>query len=254
MVTNTAAGIALTLSIPLTVGGTLTLTDGVVQATAPNRLYLSNTSAAALVAGAGNTDFATSFLTGTFRRALGSGVATYVFPLGTATPALRRVNVLISNLTGVGYLDGTFGTKPGTYTAVNDAGIWTLTPDAAPTGGSYGMQLSIAGFSGLLDNQFAPLRRPDASGNGAAWQAPAGSAIPALGQPGRTLASGYAERTGLTSFSQFGGYLRPRRDRRGGYPAAPAERGEAVVRPAEPVELILNSASTHSASAALQSA
>lgn len=215
-VANTAAGIALTLSTPVTVGGTLTLTDGVVQANSPNRLYLSNSAASALVAGTGNANFANSFLTGTLRRALAPGVATYVFPLGSATPALRRVNVLTNNLTGVGYLDGTFGAKAGTdaglsvsegnttYTAVNDAGVWTLTPNAAPTGGNYGVQLYVAGFAGLIDNQFAPLRRPDASGNGADWQAPAGSAIPALSQPGRTVGSGYAERTGLTGFSQFG--------------------------------------------------
>lgn len=214
----TLASNKVMLNADVRVAHALTLTSGAVE-TGSNRLILTNPQASSLIAGAGNAGFSQSFLTGTLRRYVAPNADTYTFPVGDAAQLQpRRVDLLNNGLAGVQYLDVRFGPKAGNdaglsagagtgellYFIVNPAGVWTLSPDAAPSGGTYGLQLYLAGFQSLLDNLFGPLRRPGGSANAADWQVPAGSVIPAVDQPGRTVASGYAQRSGLTEFGQFG--------------------------------------------------
>jgi hypothetical protein len=129
-----------------------------------------------------------------------------------------RLDVLSSQLAGTSFLDASFGPKtdpdtglnctetnpsPLRYRAVSPEGLWTLTPDTQPTGGTYAVQAELAPFSGLADNTFGLLKRPDNSLSAADWNTGGGTLSPANGS-GRRVADGYALRSGLSSFSQFG--------------------------------------------------
>lgn len=174
---------------------------------------------AALTPGANNPSFSNSWINGSIRRYITpASVDSYDFPIGNATQSnqVTLTNLNASPLTGTQYLDVSFGPKPGTdagllvsedgtaYSAVNTAGVWYISPDAEPTGGTYDLLLYLGGFTGLTDNEFAILERPVASSNAADWTVPAGSRYPDEGMPGRTVASGYARRDSLSAFSQFG--------------------------------------------------
>jgi hypothetical protein len=177
-----------------------------------------NPAATALQADASNPGFVNSWFTSNLRRFVSPAtVNTYMFPLGSASGNMAVLdNLQASPLTGLSYFDVSFGPKPGTdaglivteggtsYISVNSGGVWHITPDAEPSSGKYDLQLYFSGFSGLTDNQFAVLRRPDASTNAAEWAVPAGSTIPALNTAGRTVSSGFARRNGISEFSQFG--------------------------------------------------
>lgn len=208
VVDNTAG---LQLLTDATTSGTLTLTRGVVN-TGTNRWNHTN-AAPASVSGYG----ATAYVAGNLRRTLDpTAVATYGFPVGSASQ-YALLETAVSRLRGTVTLDARFGPKPGTdagltfsesattprYQSVHAAGVWTLTPDAQPTGGTYDVRTSLAPFAGLMDNRFAVLKRPDASTNAADWTNGGGTLNPDNGA-GRRVADGYALRKGLTSFSQFG--------------------------------------------------
>jgi hypothetical protein len=90
------------------------------------------------------------------------------------------------------------------YTAVNNGGVWYLVPDAAPSGGSYALQLYFNGFTGLIDNRFGILRRPTGSSNAAEWAVPPGSLLEPVNGWGRKVSDGFARRINLTDFSQLG--------------------------------------------------
>ncbi|MEO5564108.1 MAG: T9SS type A sorting domain-containing protein [Chitinophagaceae bacterium] len=183
------------------------------------RAIVTGSTATALQAAAGNTDFSKSWFNGTLRMyATPATINKYIFPVGNTTgPRLAVCDNLVADaLNNVTYIDAAFKPKPGTDigllvaengipdTAVSDAGVWILTPDAIPTTSTYDLLLYITGFPGLTDNRFAILRRPAGSANAADWSVPAGSTIPATGSPGRTLAGGYAKRNRVNGFGQFG--------------------------------------------------
>ena len=84
---------------------------------------------------------------------------------------------------------------------------WFLTPNTQPTGGSYGVNLFLNGLGNalLVDNGFTVLKRPSNSTTYADWDThEMTTAIPLEDLPGRTIAGGYAQKTGFTSFSGFG--------------------------------------------------
>ena len=89
------------------------------------------------------------------------------------------------------------------YTSVNSFGVWYLTPNSNPTSGSYDLKCYINAFSGLVDNAFGILSRPDASTIATQWFK-AGGTLNAANGAGRLVSDGYALRKGLTSFSQKG--------------------------------------------------
>jgi len=88
------------------------------------------------------------------------------------------------------------------YSHMASEGIWHFEPDQQPTGGFYHMVLSIANFSGLSDNNFGVLKRPEGT-NGTYWSAGGGKMKPFFGT-GRVLAHGIAMREYLTTFSEGG--------------------------------------------------
>ena len=159
-----------------------------------------------------------SYVAGVLRRYVAAGSPdAYAFPVGTASQ-YARLDLLSNNLAGTSYLDASFGpktdpdaglncadTSPSAlrYVAMQAAGRWLLTPDAQPTGGTYAVRAYLAPFSGLTDNLFAILKRPDASLSAADWTTGGGTLSPDNGD-GRRVADGYALRSGLSSFSQFG--------------------------------------------------
>lgn len=195
------------------------LVNGKVNTTTAYRAIALGNAQLAVEAAAGNNNFSNSWINGRLRRYLSPAtVNSYTFPVGDAAKVNLAVmnNLSASPLNNLTYIDATFGPKPGNdaglvvsengqgYIAVNSGGVWYLTPDAAPASGKYDLQLYFNGFSGLQDNTFGIISRPDASSNAADWSVPAGTVLPANGQPGRVVSSGYARRNNIGSFSQFG--------------------------------------------------
>jgi hypothetical protein len=106
--------------------------------------------------------------------------------------------------------DGYLNTSQNTTDIVDvvaDA-IWTMTPSnsGAFVAGSYGVKLWIGNISGLLvDNGFVVVKRPTNSTTYADWSTyDVTTTIPVGGEPGRTIAGGYAQKTGFTEFSDHG--------------------------------------------------
>lgn len=166
-----------------------------------------------------NTNFTNSWINGKLRRYISPAtVNNYQFPVGDATKVniAELDNLTATPLTGVTYITASFGPKPGNdaglnvsefgtaYSSINTGGVWYLVPDANPTAGKYDLKLFFNGFTGLADNSFAILRRPDASSNAAEWIVPAGTTLPAAGNPGRTVTGGFARRNNISTFSQLG--------------------------------------------------
>jgi hypothetical protein len=194
------------------------LISGPVNTGSFKAIALSN-SQLAVEADPANPNFSNSWFNGVLRRFVStSTVNNYNFPVGNATQSnlITLDNLQTNPLNNLSYFDASFNPKPGSdlgltatedgivYSAVNTAGVWHLTPDLEPTTGKYDILLYFNGFTGLTDNEFAILKRPDASSNASEWIVPAGSAIPAPGAPGRIVSSGYARRNNISDFSQFG--------------------------------------------------
>jgi len=213
----TVSTAALVLGSDVTSGSWL-LKTGVIT-TNGFKVVASSTAATAIQADPSNTNYSVSWINGTVRRYIAPAtVDSYDFPVGGGggSNLVTLANLTADPLTGTQYLDVYFGSKPGTdnglivteggnpYTAVNTAGVWHLTPDAEPAGGKFDLLCYLGGFSGLQDNSFALLERPDGSSNAADWTVPSGSTLPDEGDPGRTVAGGYARRNGLAAFSQWG--------------------------------------------------
>ena len=85
---------------------------------------------------------------------------------------------------------------------------WVITPNAAPTGGSFGINLfvtNIAGLSAADDDAFVILKRPLGSVTYDDWDTfSASTTIPADGVAGRIYngGNGFAQKTGFTTFSR----------------------------------------------------
>lgn len=211
-------------TINKTVTATNLLDLGGIVSTGSNMLYLSNAAADA-------TAFPVSsgHIYGNFRRAIASNTNVHAFPMGvgtTATTHRRLLEFMNNGITGVSYLDcsvsNTFKgsgqntdayldpTKayhtPQVFTVVSSEGEWTLTPNTGPSAGNYGIRLYVKNFSGLSDNKFTILKRPNGSATFFDFDSYyTTTAIPAGNLPGRIYDSGngYAQKTGFTAFSKF---------------------------------------------------
>ncbi len=204
----------LTINNDLSISNLLRLIKGKIN-TANYIVALINTAATSLVNDITNVGYANSWVNGNFKRAIAANLNTYDFPVGNVEGSnlLKFIN---NNLTGPDALTSSFGPKPGTdaglnvtengntYTAVNNGGVWKLVPNISATGGSYALHLYFNGFTGLQDNQFGILRRPDASSNAADWTIPAASLLEPLNGMGRKVSDGFARRHNISDFSQFG--------------------------------------------------
>jgi hypothetical protein len=218
--TMNKTGIATLLGNAM-VNGTLTLTNGILTTGAFQTIVTSNLTTS--VTGQ-NTN---SYINGNLKRAISNtGLPkTYSFPVGDLTRyALADLNLTGLNPGTMTAITGRFnnpytstgamgaGAVDGAITYINTSpeGIWQLDPDNAPTSVSYNIQLyfndggGTSPFTGLVDDQFAPLKRPTGSTLASAWVSnDPPTTIPAAGTAGRTVASGYAQRNGWTSFSEF---------------------------------------------------
>jgi hypothetical protein len=189
------------------------INTGAFMAIAPGATQL------AVEADASNPGFTNGWFNGRLRRFVTPATVNhYAFPVGnTVRSNIAELDNLTANaLNNVAYIDAFFGPKTGTdaglmvteqgatYVSISDGGIWHLTPNVAPTSGRYNLKLSLNGFTGLTDNQFAILRRPEGSVSGADWSVPAGSNVNGNGGAGRMVTDGYALRNNLGGFSEFG--------------------------------------------------
>ncbi|HQX95470.1 MAG: T9SS type A sorting domain-containing protein [Chitinophagaceae bacterium] len=203
-----------TINNSISIANNLILKNGKFN-TGSFQLIALNNAANAVQADVANTNYAISWVNGNLRRSITSNTGTYDFPVGNATQSnlLQFVN---ANITGSSFLTASFGTKPGndvgllvsemgtSYTSVNTGGVWYLTADMQPAGGTYALKLYFNNFIGLTDNAFGILKRSDASSNAADWQVPVMSVLPAAGTAGRIVSAGYTRRNNIGSFSQFG--------------------------------------------------
>jgi len=195
--------------------GKLILLSGVIDATAAGMIVESTLWSA--IAGGSNT----SFVYGALRRYVTSNTNTYAFPIGdgTTTTDYHKVDLINNNMTGVTYnIAGvapmTGGNNMQLNTTEQTTSIvemtnkeWTLTPDAQPGSGDYGVNLYLDNLSGalLLDNNFTVVKRPTGSLTYGDWDSfDATTDIPIADANGRTITSGYGQKTGFTSFSGFG--------------------------------------------------
>lgn len=204
----------LSLNNNFTVSNLLNLITGKII-TSSNYVFLNNNAAVALLNDISNTAYTNSWINGNFRRLIATNTSGYDFPVGNATRS-NLLQFLNNNITGTSSLTVAFGPKPGTdaglnvfengayYSSVNNGGVWYLIPDVVPSGGSYALQLYFTGFTGLTDNLFGILRRPDASTSAADWKVPAGTALENYNGQGRKVSDGFARRINFSTFSQLG--------------------------------------------------
>jgi hypothetical protein len=216
-INNSTSGDAITISGDMTVGNTLTLTDGII-ATGSDRVIVSSTTSASISGGS-----SASFVNGNLRKNITTNTNTYALPIGKGNAALDYYPADFRNnsLAGVNYLDVSVSalseigndvdanlraTEDGNdIVDVKETAIWVMTPDGIPSGGDYGVNLYIGNISGLSNNEFYIVKRSSASTNYTDWDTYDGTTtIPADDADGRTLSSGYATKQGFTLFSDFG--------------------------------------------------
>jgi hypothetical protein len=193
----------------------LILLSGVVDVTAAGMIVESTLWSA--IAGGSNS----SFVYGVLRRHITSNTDTYTFPIGDGvlTTDYHKIDLINNNMTGVSYIIAGVATMSGgnnlelntseqTTLIVEMANKeWALTPNVQPSGGDFGVNLYLANLSGalLLDNNFTIVKRPTGSITYGDWDAfDATTDIPIADANGRTITSGYGQKTGFTSFSGFG--------------------------------------------------
>ena len=204
----------LTINSDLTISNLLRLIKGKIN-TANYVVALVNTAASSLENDVTNANYANSWVNGNLKRSIATNTSTYDFPVGNSERS-NLLKFLNNNITGPTSLTLSFIPKAGTdaglnvvengntYTAVNNGGVWKLVPNTAVTGGNYALHAYFNGFTGLADNRFGILRRPDGSSNGADWMVPTGSLLEPLNGTGRKVSDGFARRFNIPDFSQFG--------------------------------------------------
>src|SRR5690606_13807864 len=143
--------------------------------TGSNMLIISNMSASSI------SDFSSAcYVNGTLRRYIDENTATYAFPVGSVN--YQRTDIKNNTMTGITYIDARFGPLLNhadedliaadgdmNYLSVSPTGMRTIEPSSNPGSGSYDIYGYIAGMTGMLDNQFAILKRPTGSPSGADW-------------------------------------------------------------------------------------
>lgn len=205
-----------TINCNVTVTNALSLRGIVI--TGSNILHLSNTNTAGLSSQLGH-------IFGIFRRSIAMNTNTYSFPMGvnaTAGTGKRLLEFVNNNILGISYLDCSASNSfksagddndlnplnvkhyAQTFDYIHPEAEWRLTPNTSVFTGTYGVNLSIANFGSLVDNEFSVLKRPDASSSfGDFGSFYLTTLIPATSAVGRTVAGGFAIKSGFTSFSKF---------------------------------------------------
>ncbi|MEJ7740285.1 MAG: T9SS type A sorting domain-containing protein [Chitinophagaceae bacterium] len=214
--TVNGAPVNLTNSGVLNVFNQLLLQLGVINTGAGSSVNVVSQSADAITAHASNMAYSKSYINGVLKRSIAANQLTYDFPVGNSGD-VHLLSFMNHLLTGVNSLTASFGAKQGTdlgikeanvssFRSVNPNGVWFLKPEGTANGGTYGLRLSLQGFTGLVDNGFGILARPLNSSKGEDWIIPTGSLLPQAGTSGRTITSGFSQLDNINSFdlSQFG--------------------------------------------------
>jgi hypothetical protein len=208
---NAIGGVGLNNNVSVT---NLVLTQGRLS-TGAYRLIVNNYADSAIAAGTGNTNFANGWVYGNLRRYFNSTNTNYHFPVGNTARGnlIKLINNNANPLTGINYIDASFGAKRGNdnnlslivgtklYDSINTGGVWYVTPNSQPTSGNYTLQAYFNGFTGLKNKKFDLLRRADSSSLATDWQVPSNSSLDAADT--RLVSNGYAKRINVSSFSQF---------------------------------------------------
>ncbi|ALI97715.1 hypothetical protein DC20_00295 [Rufibacter tibetensis] len=157
------------------------------------------------------------YIQGNLRRAVGSS-GTYSFPVGNGA-GKRQFDIISNGLSGNDFRSIVVGFKPLpsaqsasdmsltenglTYTHIESEGVWFVEPNTTPANGNFTALASLNGFTNLSDNRFALLVRPIGSINNKDWTT-GGGTLEDAGKDGRTVSSGYAKRSFITTFGQVG--------------------------------------------------
>ncbi len=213
---NNSSNLNLNSTMTLDETGTLSFVNGKII-TGANWLVITNPDPASI-----DNHGTNRYVYGNLRRHINSGTYTYSLPVGSSS-RYTLAELINSDLLGVTYLDATFitpYTSTGSlnpsiandgglvYTSIATEGIWRIDPNTAPSSGSYSIKLWFDDgggsnpFSGLTDNLFNPLKRTSGSTLASDWTAIGGSPN-AANTPGTTVADGFSQRTGWTSFSEY---------------------------------------------------
>ncbi len=208
------------------VEGVLTLTAGFFTTASGKYMHCLDNVAGAVSGGA-----TTSFVNGELRRNTTTSTV-YDFPVGDGLLAKNYHKATVTSgatFTGpsrvdVSVFENTFSgnntdaqlfsaniTELGTQlTSVlqNSDGEyveWLITPDVALTSGDYNIDLSLNDLtSGLTDNTFTVIKRPDASTDFADFDTfESTTDLPAASTTGRTVAGGVASKGSFDGFSRF---------------------------------------------------
>jgi hypothetical protein len=140
----------------------------------------------------------------------------YDFPVGTTTHSNLAVLNNRNLPSGTFYIDSYFKPSPANinvnfpatieedtilYTSMHDYGIWILKPTGT-IAGSYDLKLyfNSFGIASSYDNLYGILKRPIGSSDGASWNIPLSNSHNIK----KTVSSGFAHRTGISNFSEFG--------------------------------------------------
>ena len=209
---NTTARVSLRGDVK--VSGTMTLTKGYVI-TGGNQVHVTNRSGSAVVAGSGNTNFASGWIAGNLRRELQTGIETYNFPVGSVNGG-NNIEMNTRNIVGTSTILAYFGVKPGNdnglnvfenatpYGSVNNGGIWYMIPNDTAVSGNFDLKLYFNGqtafTNGMTDNGFSILNRSQSSVMASDWKIPATNSQYVAGQ----VTNGYAQRNNVKAFGQFG--------------------------------------------------
>lgn len=218
---NVANSNGITLSDNL-VTGKLILLSGVIDANG-GMVTVTSTLWGAIAGGSSS-----SFIIGTLRRNISANTNTYAFPIGQGSGPTNyfKADFINNNLNLPGATDfiqmsvaaesetgnnvdvNLFTSEDGTWISnINENAIWTISPSMGGSflSGNYGVNLYTANISGLIDNSFTILKRSTTSTTYADWATfDSSTEIPLGGENGRTVTSGYSQKTGFTEFSKFG--------------------------------------------------
>ena len=175
---------------------------------------VSGTDEDAIQAGISNSRFSLSWINGNLRRYINPvAFNRYLFPVGDDAKVnmAELDNLSYKPLTGLQYVDASFGAKPGNDAGLNirtanrycasvsNGGVWRLVTDAVPSGGNFDLKLFVDGFKGLENKELGILQRPADSYMASAWTLPAGNSLFAADRLGR-----YISENNLSKFGQFG--------------------------------------------------
>ncbi|MCZ2356551.1 MAG: T9SS type A sorting domain-containing protein, partial [Bacteroidia bacterium] len=207
---------SVTALAAVTISNILNLQQGLFRSTGAGLIAVTNTAVGAITRTSGHIFAATG--SNFYRQVAASG--NYLFPVGIdaiGTANYRYAEVNINSITGSSpsiyacFNPAAAVNSSGTWPTINSIiltdcgpnGYWILNPNNITTI-NYDLKLSLQGLglSGAFDDLFTVCSRPNGSTSKSAWTG--GGSIPTPGSPGRIYSSGYAIRTGVTSFSEKG--------------------------------------------------